>query len=34
MEKNRRFLHFFDKEEYDYMVPESDEKKTISFISK
>ncbi len=31
MEDNRRFLHFFDKEEYEKVVPESDEKKQIPF---
>ncbi len=31
MENNRRFLHFFDKNEYEKVVPESDEKKNIPF---
>jgi len=31
MESNRRFLHFFDKEEYEKVVPESDEKKEKPF---
>jgi len=31
MEKNRRFLQFFDKDEYEKVVPESDEKKQIPF---
>lgn len=31
MESNRRFLHFFDKEEYEKLVPESDEKKERPF---
>lgn len=31
MEANRRFLHFFDKDEYEKVVPESDEKKKKPF---
>ena len=31
MESNRRFLHFFDKDEYEKVVPESDEKKDRPF---
>jgi len=31
MESNRRFLHFFDKEEYERLVPESDEQKKKPF---
>ncbi|MHA2289159.1 MAG: SagB/ThcOx family dehydrogenase [Promethearchaeota archaeon] len=31
MESNRRFLHFYDKEEYEEIVPESDEKKAKPF---
>ena len=31
MEDNRRFLHFFDKDEYEKVVPESDEKKDKPF---
>jgi len=31
MESNRRFLHFFDKDEYEEVVPESDEKKNRPF---
>ena len=31
MEKNRRFLQFYDKDEYEKVVPESDEKKQIKF---
>ncbi len=31
MENNRRFLHFFDKDEYEKVVPESDEKKNRPF---
>ena len=31
MENNRRFLHFFDKDEYEKVVPESDEKKDKPF---
>ena len=31
MESNRRFLHFFDKDEYEKLVPESDEKKKKPF---
>ncbi|NVM17552.1 MAG: SagB/ThcOx family dehydrogenase [Candidatus Lokiarchaeota archaeon] len=31
MESNRKFLHFFDKDEYDQVVPESDEKKNRPF---
>ena len=31
MESNRRFLHFFDQDEYEKEVPESDEKKNKPF---
>ena len=31
MESNRRFLHFFDQDEYEREVPESDEKKNKPF---
>ncbi len=31
MEKNRRFLRFYDKDEYEELVPESDEKKQRPF---
>jgi hypothetical protein len=31
MESNRRFLHFFDKDEYERLVPESDEQKNKPF---
>ena len=31
MESNRRFLHFFDKDEYERLVPESDEQKKKPF---
>ncbi len=31
MEKNRRFLRFYDKNEYEELVPESDEKKKRPF---
>ncbi len=31
MENNRRFLHFFDKDEYERLVPESDEQKKKPF---
>ena len=31
MESNRRFLHFFDKEQYERLVPESDEQKKKPF---
>ncbi len=31
MEKNRRFLRFYDKDEYEVLVPESDEKKQRPF---
>jgi len=33
MEKNRRFLRFYDKDEYEELVPESDEKKKRPFPS-
>ena len=31
MENNRKFLHFFDKDEYERVVPESDEQKNEPF---
>jgi SagB-type dehydrogenase family enzyme len=31
MESNRRFLHFFDKDEYERLVPESDEQQKKPF---
>ena len=31
MEKNRRFLHFYDRNEYEEVVPESDEEKKRPF---
>lgn len=31
MEKNRRFLHFYNRDEYEELVPESDEKKEKPF---
>jgi len=31
MKDNRRFLHFYDREEYEKVVPDSDEKKGLPF---